>query len=137
MKVFIGIDVGVNTGVAIQVNGNLEIVCSCDFFTATDLVKNYKKSCFKLKVYVEDPRKRKWFGNNEKKVQASRMGVGSVKRDAQLWEDFLKREGIDYVLVAPKSNKTKLKSDDFKKITKWTRQTNEHGRDAAMLIFGR
>ena len=32
---------------------------------------------------------------------------------------------------------TKLSAEQFRRITGWTEQTNEHGRDAAMLVFGR
>jgi len=32
---------------------------------------------------------------------------------------------------------TKLTADQFKRITGWHGRTNEHGRDAAMLVFGK
>ena len=70
------------------------------------------------------------------------QGVGSVKRDASVWEDFLtdlvKEFGsiLDFQMVAPKNNKTKLSSNQFNTYTNWNRRTNEHGRDAAMLVFG-
>ena len=32
---------------------------------------------------------------------------------------------------------TKSKADTFKKLTGWTGRTNEHARDAAMLVFRR
>ena len=44
---------------------------------------------------------------------------------------------IPHCKGAPKDNKTKLNADQFSRITKWEGRTNEHGRDAAMLIFGR
>jgi hypothetical protein len=38
--------------------------------------------------------------------------------------------------VAPKNNTTKISAEYFKAVTKWTARTNEHGRDAAMLVVG-
>ena len=64
------------------------------------------------------------------------QGVGSVKRDASIWEAFLKDLGIEYEMVAPKRNVTKLTQERFKAITGWGKRTNEHSRDAAMLIYG-
>lgn len=64
------------------------------------------------------------------------QGVGSVKRDASIWEDYLKDLGVSFEMVAPKRNVTKLKQETFKRYTGWDKRTNEHGRDAAMLVFG-
>ena len=64
------------------------------------------------------------------------QGVGSVKRDATIWEDFLKDLGVKFEMVAPKMNVTKLTQETFKRYTGWKKLTNEHGRDAAMLVFG-
>ena len=64
------------------------------------------------------------------------QGVGSVKRDATIWEDFLKDLGVKFEMVAPKRNVTKLTQETFKRYTGWSSKTNEHGRDAAMLIYG-
>jgi hypothetical protein len=59
-----------------------------------------------------------------------------VKRDASIWDDYLKELGVPYEMVAPRYNVTKLTSETFKRYTGWTKKTNEHGRDAAGLIFG-
>ena len=64
------------------------------------------------------------------------QGVGSVKRDATLRDDYLKDLGVPYEMVPPRYNVTKRTSDIFKRYTGWTKPTNEHGRDAAGLIFG-
>lgn len=84
-------------------------------------------------VRVEDARQRKWFGNSgREKLQ----GAGSAKRDAKIWDDFLKDNGIPYEMVAPKNNRTKLSAEQFTKYTGWKGKTNEHGRDAGMLVYG-
>ena len=36
----------------------------------------------------------------------------------------------------PKRNITKMSQEYFKQLTGWKKQTNEHSRDAAMLVFG-
>lgn len=73
-------------------------------------------------VRVEDARKRYWFGNSgREKLQ----GAGSVKRDSQIWDDFLTYKRINHEMVAPNNNTTKLDSDVFSKLTKWDKkQTN-------------
>ena len=132
-KMLIGIDCGVNTGYARTNNGELQVVSSMSIIEAMACVASYRGQMPPIKVYIEDARKRKWFTGGREKAQ----GVGSVKRDAQIWEEFCKHQGFEYELVAPKNNKTKLDAKSFKKLTGWTCQTNEHGRDAAMLIYGR
>lgn len=49
---------------------------------------------------------------------------------------FLKDLGVKFEMVAPKMNVTKLTQETFKRYTGWKKLTNEHGRDAAMLVFG-
>ena len=86
---------------------------------------------------VEDSRQRTWFGKivSREEERKKLQGVGSVKRDASIWDDFLKDLGVKYEMVAPKQNVTKLSQDRFKSYTGWAKQTNEHSRDAAMLVF--
>lgn len=42
---------------------------------------------------------------------------------------------IDYELVKP--TRSKVNAEMFKKITKYTKRTNQEQRDAAMLVFGK
>ncbi|KQF50035.1 hypothetical protein APC13_01240, partial [Acinetobacter pittii] len=92
-------------------------------------------------LYIEDARLRTWFGridSEQKKYGAGvREGIGSVKRDAQIWEDWCKEQGLNYKMVHPAANKTKTDAKYFLKLTGWAKRTNEHARDAAMLVFGR
>ncbi len=133
MKIKIGIDPGVTTGFAVFDGKltNVESMKACEAERLILIAKDFLKEPFI--VYVEDARKRKWFGSNSAE---KRMGAGSVKRDCQRWEEWLTMHGIDYVLVAPKANRTKLTALQFKRLTGWQGRTNEHGRDAAMLIYG-
>jgi len=130
--IIIGIDPGVNTGVAIW-HTELKrflLIASMPILDAMNEVFGYPKAV----VYIEDARLRKWFGNSGKERL---QGAGSIKRDCQIWEDFLKANEILHYWVAPKNNKTKMDADTFKKMTNYFERTNEHGRDAAALVFGR
>ena len=129
----IGVDIGVNTGIALAVGGKLKEVFSTTILEAMDYVRSHKPN---VKLYIEDARKLKWGGYNKGNTQRL-QGAGSVKRDAQIWEEFAIREGIDYLLIDPRSNRKKLNAEQFKKLTGYEGSTNEHGRDAGMLVVGR
>lgn len=130
----IGIDPGVNTGFAVKSDERLIRVTSMKAVAAETALINMHAADPGLVVYVEDARKRTWFANaGREKLQ----GAGSVKRDCQRWQEFLVFHQIKFVLIHPANNKTKLTDEQFKKITKWGGRTNEHARDAAMLIWGR
>ena len=149
MKFLIGIDTGVKTGFAIAIDsldgrgGKLDDVSS---FTITQAMKRVlecveEQGKENVKLFIEDPRQRSWFGGMDAK-QAKygagvREGVGSVKRDASIWEDWCKEEDLLFDMVHPAANATKHKAPIFKKLTGWNKPTNEHGRDAAMIVSGR
>lgn len=140
----IGVDTGTKTGLAVW-DGNtrkLLEVTSLPIHAALEKVKNlaafYSFRNYGVTVVFEDARLRKWYGRQTAEKDRARLqGAGSVKRDSAIWEDALKDWGIDYRKVAPKNNLTKLSDEAFRRLTGWTQRTNEHGRDAAMLVFGR
>jgi len=126
----IGIDTGTNTGYAVY-----------DTISKKLTVETLKihQAMFKIHrlpgimlVRVEDARLRKWFGDKEK---GSLQGVGGIKRDAKIWEDFLTDNAIPFEMVAPKDNMTKLPAKSFKQFTGYKGRTSQHGRDAAGLLF--
>lgn len=139
MKILIGIDTGVHTGFAVAFDhgegGELQKVQSLSITQAMQSVLEYEDEhdLKDIMLYIEDARKRTWFTGGREKAQ----GVGSVKRDAQIWEDWCKEKGINFKLIHPAANATKKKVEDFTRMTGWTGRTNEHGRDAAMLVFKR
>lgn len=141
--IYIGIDTGVNTGVAVWDNRQRTFlqIETMKIHKAMELVEQYKgKASFegtKIIVRVEDARQRTWYGyTTPQKDRAKLQGVGSVKRDCTIWEDFLSDMKVEFQMVAPKNNATKMSADSFKAITGWKKPTNEHNRDAAMLVFG-
>lgn len=137
----VGIDCGVKTGFAVANNGVLNRVDALTITKAMDEVKALHAQHPDLVVRIEDARKRTWYGRidaeQEKYGAGVREGMGSVKRDCSIWEQFCIEQGIKFELVHPAANITKTKSDYFKRITGWAGRTNEHGRDAAMLVHGR
>lgn len=140
---YIGIDPGTHTGVAIW-SKTERMLWMVDTMTITQAMKTVEdyvcafdpkgNKLFEVVVFIEDARKRTWFGSsNREKLQ----GAGSVKRDCAIWETFCKELGVECVKIPPKRNATKLKDGQFKLLTGWHGRTSEHGRDAAMLVFGR
>lgn len=141
--IYIGIDTGTNTGIAVWDSRGKALlqVETMKIHKAMEVVKGYKDIAkgngTTLEVRVEDPRQRTWYEPmSRERERAKLQGVGSVKRDASIWDDFLKDLGVRYEMVAPKWNMTKLTKESFKAITGWKKPTNEHNRDAAMLVFG-
>ncbi|HBG40233.1 MAG TPA: hypothetical protein DDW85_02315 [Porphyromonadaceae bacterium] len=138
---FVGIDTGKNTGYAVWDSNRdsfLEIKTVLIHQAMQAVRELSEQNPGQVIVRVEDPRQRTWFGTERmsRETERSRLqGVGSVKRDATVWEDFLTDLGIRFDMVAPKNNSTKLSPDMFKLYTKWTKRTSEHARDAAMLVF--
>lgn len=137
--VYIGIDTGKNTGVAIWMsgrnNGFFSSIETMPIHRAMKIVRDLKDS-YKEEVFVifEDARQRKYFGNSSYEVW---QGAGSIKRDAVIWEDFLTDEGIEFRAVPPTKGATKMTAEAFRDLTGWGKRTTEHSRDAAMLVFGR
>lgn len=133
--IHIGIDTGVTTGFAVSEKQKLTRVESMGIIEAQQEVL---KLCEQgdVMLHIEDARMRKWYGNDQKKSAAKRQGAGSIKRDASVWEEFCVYHGIPCRMVNPMNNTTKLDAKAFKRMTGWQGRTNEHGRDAAMLVVG-
>lgn len=130
MKI-IGIDTGVNTGVAIFniTEQKFEFIGSMAIHKALKIVEAEKPAL----VRVEDARLYRHCGKTNPAIIQQ---VGSVKRDAVIWEAFLKDLSLFYEMVSPADNETKLTSAEFKQRTGWQMMTNEHSRDAGMLVWG-
>jgi hypothetical protein len=132
----IGIDPGVNTGIAIWDNRNKKLlsVQTVMAVQAEEIVKKMAVEGRNVLVRYEEARLRVWFG--KEKGTAQLQGAGSIKRDCSRWEEFLTHNQIEFEEVAPKNNRTKMPSLAFKILTGWKDRTSEHSRDAAALIFG-
>lgn len=135
-----GIDTGVHTGVALWDTAQRKFLTirTSGIIDAMDFVWNTATS-EGVTVFLEDARLRKWIPRESSlnQFKGRAMGAGSVKRDAAIWEEFLTKRGIPFHLVAPERNRTKLSAEAFAALTGWKSRTSSHGRDAAMLVFGR
>lgn len=129
----VGIDPGVTTGLALYDREEKRLVAveSYQILEAMDEVR--VRLHLGLELRFEDARMRRWFGKKDREVL---QGAGSIKRDCQIWEDFCHRHQIKVTHIPPMDNLTKLNAGQFAKLTGWEGRTNEHGRDAAMLVFG-
>ena len=139
--VIVGIDPGVNTGLAVWDTASrslIDVRCS-GIVDAMEYLRNLKETNGIGLVVFEDARQRKWIPREKdlKEFKGRAMGAGSVKRDCTIWEEWCKYHHIEFVKTPPRAGMTKLSDAFFRGITGYDRRTNNHGRDAAMLVFGR
>lgn len=134
---FIGIDTGKNTGFAVwdSIKQEFQEISTYKIHRAMERVLEWVQTGSPVIVYFEDARKRQWFGSDKGRAQL--QGAGSIKRDAVIWEDFLKDKGIAFVAIPPVKGATKWSVLNFNQVTKWTKRTTEHARDAALLVYNR
>lgn len=135
---YIGIDPGKETGFAVW-DHDAKYLAEVDTMSITQAMEKVRMMADilgreNIRMYIEDARKRIWFGNTGRERL---KGAGSICRDSTIWDDFCKELGVEYVMVDPRYNTTKLKAAQFKAITGWQGRTSEHARDAAYLVFGR
>jgi hypothetical protein len=132
----IGIDPGIKCGFAI--------------FDSKDCVLTRVK-CFKMYelldtlgrlgkdgdhyVFIENPNSYMAF---KSKLNTSKLkGAGAVKQTYKHIIEMMEDMDIPYSNTSVMSKTNKLDAETFKKYTKWEGVTNEHSRDAAMLVFNR
>ncbi|MFB3132293.1 MAG: hypothetical protein ACE10K_07210 [Rhodothermales bacterium] len=89
-------------------------------------------------VVIEDARKLPVYGRHDK-VRGRRRdrlarNIGRIDRDTQLWVEYLERRGYRVLLARP-SREQKWDAATFKRITRYQGRTNQHARDAGMLVF--
>lgn len=130
----VGIDTGVKTGFAVSNNGTITDVSTETIITAQARIFELLDILGRdeLVVCIEDARQRTWVAPN---IGRERLqGIGSVKRDCGIWQEFCEYHNIRHLLIAPANIATKLPAKKFKQITGWDKRTSEHGRDAGMMI---
>lgn len=131
---YIGIDPGVKTGIAIYRTSDktFTAIATSSIAQAFDTVVKLHRQAT-IHVRVEDARKRKFFGaTGRERLQ----GAGSVKRDCSAWQEFLEYHGIPFDMPSPLQKGKKITADYFRKMTGYTGRSSQHGRDAALLVYG-
>ena len=142
MAIWIGIDPGDHTGVAVWDAGSKRFIAllTLPLHRAFDVVKGTAASNpQRTFVVFEDARQRKWF-RKERSASEYRgrlMGAGAAKRDAKIWEEFLADISVPYAAHKPQAGTTKWSAEHFAKVTGWKGRCSEHARDAALLVYGR
>ena len=93
-------------------------------------------------VVIEDSRRLPLFARNRSRQMTREArdklcrNVGRIDRDIGLWDEWLKARGYQVLMVQP-SREPKWSAEKLERITGWSLRTNEHGRDAARLVWGR
>jgi hypothetical protein len=138
----IGIDPGVNTGFAVW-NRTEKKLTRCDslmIHEAMRVIESMNNAPYPIFVRVEDARLNVLPAKLRKLHRE--QGAGSIKRDSQIWEDFLTDMDIPFEMTDPRKppkiagKKGKdMDSAEFQRLTGWQGRTNEHARDAAMLCW--
>ena len=137
----IGIDPGIQTGIAISRNRQIINVKTSTFWDCIDLIRSMRQ--MGIQVIIEDPNYNKPVftkkgANNMYQYQRIAQNVGSNKREASLIIEFCCRNKIVVTPIPPlRGPLHKINADKFKQYTGYDKPTSQHGRDAAMLIVGR
>lgn len=141
MALFIGIDPGVNTGLAVwdATRRQFRTLQTSSIVTAMEYIVSLWRDGEELRIVFEDARQRKYLPRerNLSEYRGKLMGAGSVKRDCEIWEEFCENYDIQRTAVPPRKGLTKWDADTFKRITGWTGRTSNHARDAALLVYGK
>ena len=140
----IGVDPGTHTGIAAWIpSKRILVMCESDgIIGAQQTILDFKaQKNVEIEIWIEDARKAGRGGKYasakaQKNANSKAQGAGSVKRDSAIWEEFCKYHQIRYSKLAPNRRITKLNKDQFALRTRWQGRTNEHGRDAGMLVYG-
>lgn len=152
----IGIDPGVSTGYAVRRQGSHRdgfiSLGTTSFWAAFESIRQIAKKADRVRAFVEDPAQNRFaYDRHVKEIigrrdraQVTRVlaVVGKIQRDAggngreaRLLSEGLAAIGVEVVLVRPMSRK--VNQTMFKTITGHPDRTNQHVRDAGMLIMGR
>jgi hypothetical protein len=157
-RIYIGIDAGTHTGFAVW-NGThqkFELVKTYDFWDCIlnlgHIVKRILTDHDEVIIVIEDVTQNKSAysalktyskteGGHKNKLLAAlehAKRVGTVWDKTKLITEWCQRNKLKMLLIKP-TNKTmtKIKSEEFKRITNYDGQTSEHSRDACFLVFKR
>lgn len=141
MRLRIGIDPGTDTGFAMADadTGQLFSIETVTFWEAFDRIRHLQAHVETevVEIVIEvPPTKHVWqkSARELRALQRQSVDVGSVIREAQLLALGLERLGLPVKRVAPRG---KQPADKFAAFTGWDARTNQHERDAALLVFRR
>jgi hypothetical protein len=137
MNIKIGIDPGVNTGIAVMIDGTYSVIMSTDIIHAMELIKSIHQDHTNVDIYIENPNLWRDHNHKHKEQNSSKIqGAGSIKRDYSVWTTFFTRYNMSFTPLSPLAIGSQFdKVAYFKAATSWKGTTNQHGRDAAKMIY--
>jgi hypothetical protein len=133
----IGIDGGRKTGVAVFCRASKSFVSieTLDFWKAHDyILANFTPETAEIVIEKLNERAALYARTSNKARDKIAANVGSVRRETSLLIERFISKGFTVRTPAP-VRAAKWTAKDLKRFTGWTKQTSEHGRDAARIIF--
>lgn len=126
----VGLDPGQEFGVAVYINGKLMELRTGNISEATHSHVDADLLIF------EDARKQSkvlvFESNSAKKLKIA-QDVGGIKMLCSMIEFF--RADLQLIGVSPRQKGKKINAEQFKSITGWSKPSNQHTRDAAMVAW--
>lgn len=132
----IGLDPGVNTGMAVYEDGELVSLQTIEPHQIEWHLSQYQFQ--PLFVVFEDSRLQShvWLPSQSKGVAANiARKVGMVDAWCYLIERVCEQHDIAYMRISPKAKGGKIDAELFKKVTRWDKRSNQHERDAAIVAW--
>lgn len=146
-NIWIGIDPGENTGVAVwnSTDKVFEQLRTLSFWESIFFLIDYKRlkdnNDIALNIVIEDVTQNKPTferGANAKANTRISQNVGMNKNDCKRMIEFCEMQDLSILRIRPnKNSNTKLNQQSFENLTKCIIKGSQHSRDAGMLIFGR
>jgi hypothetical protein len=132
----IGIDPGIECGFAIfdRVEKKLIACKSMELWELFESLQQWKDNG--IQVYIENPSTwLKFRKTTDKEAAQALQGAGAVKQSFKHITQYLDHLCIVYVTTKLQGTLKKVGKDKFALYTKWKGNSNQHGRDAALMVF--
>lgn len=129
-----GIDPGVQTGIAIYRAGQLDELRTIAPHEIADCIHGQQPS----RVIFEDSRLTSFMFNQVKSRPAAlkmARNVGEIDAWSRLITSVCGELGIACHGISPKGKGAKVGAAEFARLTGWLAQSNQHERDGAMVAF--
>jgi hypothetical protein len=138
--IVLGIDPGQSTGLAVYANGILQALVTVNAETLPDWIAQSSLNGLKPNLIAfEDSRLTSHVFAAKGLSRAASLkiarNVGEVDAKCSAIVLLAGSLNIACVGVSPQRKGAKVNSKDFKRITGWQRQSNQHVRDAAMVAW--
>jgi hypothetical protein len=139
-NILIGIDPGVETGVAIWLRNEQRVVAAYTYsFWETINFLTRTLLDWKITVVIEDVTQNKPTfarkGASQFEMQRISQNVGSNKRDCQLLIEWCELKGVEIIRNRPTTEK--WNHELCVRHSKYQKRVSQHARDAIKLIYGR